>query len=331
LQLSKCIARKIVFPLIVATKAEKLFSFNTYHNKLIIVYHGVASNPNHDISVGPIDVRQFEKHLKYFKENFDVIPQNDIIQMYRDGFIPKRKTIAITFDDGYYNNYSLAFPLLQKFSFPSTMYIITQCFDDEYNLTWYDYVDIIKNSLKIEQVDTSILKRQRVNNLESLRGLIKTLNIQERALLFQEISRQVDIVKYKANTPTELWKLMNRQQVKELANSGLVEIGSHTHNHPNLGNIPLADVKYEVTHSRSLLMDVTQKDITSIAFPDGSYTDDVKKICLNAGYKNLLAVDYKCNSDKSDKNVLPRYCISSTTTFESNIIAIQRSFKPYGF
>ncbi len=326
MSIAKSIARKIVFPAVVKLNLEKLFSFSAKQNKLILVYHGVVQTPNHAVSVGPISTQQFEQHLKYYKENFDVVPQGEIFKMYRDDFKPKKKTIAITFDDGYENNYTNAYPLLRKFGFPATMFIISQCVENDNAVTWYDYLDFIKQDLNVSQLQNGKFK-----TIAELKRYIQTINIEQRKTLFAEIEKQIDIKNYIAKLPREFWKLMNTQQLRELSDSGLIEIAAHTHNHPNLGDIKVEDAKQEVTQCKQLLEGVIQKEVRSIAFPDGSYTDEVKKVCVDAGYKNLLAVDYRCASDAKDKTILPRYCLSSTTTHESNMIQVNRSFKTFGF
>ena len=95
MSIAKTIARNIVFPAVVKLNAEKLFSSFAEHNKLVLVYHGVVDTPNHQVSLGPIAEKQFEEHLRYFKENFDVVSQEQIFEMYRDDFKPKKKTIAL--------------------------------------------------------------------------------------------------------------------------------------------------------------------------------------------------------------------------------------------
>ena len=80
-----------------------------------------------------------------------------------------------------------------------------------------------------------------------------------------------------------------------------------------------------------MLEEVIQKEVYSIAFPDGSYNDEVKRVCMESGYKNLLAVDYKCASDVNDKSILLRGGVSSTTTYEANMIHLSREFSSSGF
>ena len=323
----KNIARKIVFPVTVALHLEKLFTFNAANNRLILCYHGVVENPQHNISLGPVSEIQFEKHLNYFKNNFDVVSQETIFEMYRSDYKPKRKTIALTFDDGYENNYTRAYPLLKKFNFPATMYIISQCLESENSITWYEYIDLIRRDINITQIDVSNLNKPKPTTIDQLRTLIKSLNITERRMLFSEIRKQVEIEKYATDKNREHWKLMSAAKIRELSDSGLIEIGSHTRNHPNLGELKTEDVKYEVTNCKNELENVTQKEVRSIAFPDGSYNEGVKLICKDAGYKNLLAVEYRCQSDVGDKAILPRGGVSSTTTYEANMVHVNRAFK----
>lgn len=331
MSLAKSIARKIVFPVVMKLNLEKILSSLSENNKLILVYHGVVDTPNHKVSLGPIAEKQFEQHLKYYQQNFDVVSQDTIFQMYRDDFKPKRKTIALTFDDGYENNYLRAYPLLKKYNFPATYYIISQCIEDENRITWYDTLDFIKPDLKVEQIDVSALKINQLKTVAELKALVQRLNIAQRTVLYQEIRKQIKVEDYLPKFPREYWKLMNQKQLEELSDSGLIEIGAHSHNHPNLGLINIEDAKKEITQCKQLLEEAVQKEVRSLAYPDGSYTDEVKKISLEAGYKNLLAVDYRCASDKDDKSILPRSCIMSTTTLESNMIHVSRDFKPWGF
>lgn len=327
LDMIKNIARKIVFPAIVGVGLEKIFSALCKNNKLILVYHGVVERPQHQISVGPISTAQFRQHLAYFSRNFNVVSMAEIFKMYRENYSPKRKTIAITFDDGYENNYINAYPLLKQYNFPATMFVISGCVENDNMVTWYDYIDFVK-----QEIDVSKLKlSENVSNVSGLKNYIKTLNITDRNKLFADIEKQVGFNSRLNKVSREHWKLMNRQQLQDLVNSELIEVGAHTHNHPNLGEIALQDAEYEVTKSKRVLEDAIQKNVSSIAFPDGSYNDAVKKICVKAGYTNLLAVNYRSPSDVADKTILPRYCISSTTTFESNMIQVNRNFNGSGF
>lgn len=327
----KTIARKIAFPLVVATGMEKLLAAAAPQNILILVYHGVVEKPDHSISAGPIDAKQFEQHLAYFKKNFDVVSLSTAFDMYRKGIKPKRKTIAITFDDGYENNYLRAVPLLKKYNFPATIFVIANSLQNSEAITWYDHLFFIQNRLNYQQIDTSVVGEPKVSSLYELVRLIQRIDLDKRAVLYKELDKQVKLSDVINQYPREFWKLMTAAENKELAQGGLIEIAAHSYSHPNLGEIPLEAATEELKKSKQLLEAAIGMPVPAIAYPDGSYTDAVKKASLDAGFTNLLAVDYRCASDAADKSILPRYCISSTTTYESNIIAVNASFKTYGF
>ena len=331
MNLIKNFSRQFIYPLITAVGAEHLLSAMCKSKKLILVYHGVVEQPNHDVAMGPISVKQLDEHFAYFKKHFDVVSLSEMFEMYRNNVEPKRKTIAITFDDGYENNYTHAYSLLKKYSFPATMYVITSCIENENMITWYDYIDFVKQDLQLEKIDVSAFNREPVISVDELKEFIKTLNISKREKLYIEIAKQVNIENYIPKFPKEFWKLMNKKQLKELADSGLVEIAPHSHTHPNLGQIELAEAKIEIEKSKKILEETIQQQVKSFGFPDGNYTDDVKRICLEAGYKNLLAADYRCASDLNDKSILPRLCVSSTTTTDANMILIHQHFAEFSF
>lgn len=330
---SKNFFRQLVFPAVTSLSLEKLFATFSKNNKLILVYHGVVSKPNHHISVGPIELKQFEEHLAYFSQNFSVISLTEIFDMYRSGYKPKKKTIALTFDDGYENNYAHVLPLLKKYNFPATIFIISQCLDLDIgsSITWYDYFDLVKDKIDFQKLDLDSLSLLNIKTTADLRKAIKGLSIDDRKLWFSRLPKLMPSDMRRQEYAEENWKLMNSEEVKMLSNSELIEIGAHSHNHPNLGEIRADDAKDEIIKSKQRIEGAIQKEVISFAFPDGSYTDRVKQIALEAGFKNLLALDYRGASDLQDKSILARYCLSSTTTYESNIIQVNRAFSSYGF
>src|SRR5205085_8576960 len=101
--------------------------------------------------------------------------------------------------------------------------------------------------------------------------------------------------------------------------------------HYNLANIPETLAREELSRSKTLLEGTIEKEVKSIAFPDGSYNDNVKKIALNCGYGFLLAVESRTASDHLDATIRSRLCISNTTTFESNVIQIHAAFHKRGY
>lgn len=90
----------------------------------ILMYHSVrlAASPKDRLSVSS---RAFERQMRFLKEHrYNVVPLESLITLAKNKGIPPR-TVCITFDDGYKNNYTHAFPILKKYNLPATMFIIT--------------------------------------------------------------------------------------------------------------------------------------------------------------------------------------------------------------
>lgn len=333
----KSVARNFVFPAITALGLEKAFN-SSGNNRLVIMYHGVVKHYNPSLSVNHISLSDFEKHIVYLKKTFNIVSLSEIFSSYRSGKkLRDKKQIAITFDDGYENNFTNAYPILKKHNIPATIFVVSQALRNADFILWYDLLDVLKNKTSLKEFlslsgfvsEDKRIEYDSVQNIGQLKRTFKKLNSKEKENILSTFRDR-----YKNEillTDKEFLKTLSVAQMKEMIDSGLIEIGSHTHNHPNLEEIADEEIVYELTQSKNLLQSNLGVEIKSIAFPDGSYNQKVKDLALKAGYKNLLAVDFRLTDDNSDLNILPRYCISNTTTPESNFIQIHRSFSKIGF
>jgi len=96
----------------------------------VLMYHSIAHN-NVFFTIKP---EVFEKQINYLKDNnYNVIKFSDLINILKsDKELPK-KTIVLTFDDGYQDNYTNAFPILKKYNFSATIFLITGLVNKEMN------------------------------------------------------------------------------------------------------------------------------------------------------------------------------------------------------
>ena len=126
---------------------EKLLVYLKRPGYLILNYHGVVKTLRPELSKNHMSVEQFEAHLKYYSENYEVIPLESLISLVNEGVKPSRPTVAITFDDGYENNFSNAFPLLKQYNFPATIFVTAQAISKPGEALWYDALDICRNEI----------------------------------------------------------------------------------------------------------------------------------------------------------------------------------------
>lgn len=86
------------------------------------MYHSVGDN-NNLFTVKPDD---FEKQMTYLSENkFNVISLSSLLDLLVSKKIMPPKTIVITFDDGYEDNFSVAFPIFKKYNLHASIFLIT--------------------------------------------------------------------------------------------------------------------------------------------------------------------------------------------------------------
>ena len=77
---------------------------------------------------------------------------------------------------------------------------------------------------------------------------------------------------------------MTQPQIQELIDSGLVEIGSHSLNHPSLNKIDIEKAHKEIFESKENLESMFNIPIETFAYPGGAYNDDIIKLVKEAGY-----------------------------------------------
>ena len=111
-----------IFPVIFIANLA-IAANNIDSHGVILVYHHVSTDTPPSTSISPED---FRKHLDYLQQNnFSVIPLDQMLETLQTGGQLPEKAIAITFDDGYISIYDTAFPMLQSYGFPFTLFLST--------------------------------------------------------------------------------------------------------------------------------------------------------------------------------------------------------------
>jgi peptidoglycan/xylan/chitin deacetylase (PgdA/CDA1 family) len=99
---------------------------------------------------------------------------------------------------------------------------------------------------------------------------------------------------------------LTKNQLKELANSEYVEIGSHTFNHPDLTTLNQFKSDYEIIKSKKALEDIINKPVLSFCYPFGHYNEYDAKLAAQAGYLASVTTASGVSHDKSELMSLTR-------------------------
>lgn len=109
-------------------------------------------------------------------------------------------------------------------------------------------------------------------------------------------------------------KIINSDEINELSDQG-VEIASHTLSHADLRAVDLGTVKEELSLSKSMLEEITGKEVVSFSFPYGSYNDDLINLAFNCGYNFVYTTQPEIISIPIKKRVFGRISVEPDDLF----------------
>ena len=99
-----------------------------------VAFHRVRDTNRADgLTVG---VRMFEEYCRFFQRHFRVVRLQSLVEKLERG-LPLNRELAITFDDGYLDNYENAAPVLERLSLPATFFVVTQWIGTDV-VPWWD-------------------------------------------------------------------------------------------------------------------------------------------------------------------------------------------------
>ncbi len=125
--------------------AKRIINYFYDENIPILAYHVVSDNPKDDMEVS---TKSFQKQMKFLHDyHFQVLSMEDVISFKKGEKKYPGKKVAITFDDGSESYYSKALPILKKYGFPSTNFIITSKINQKGYLTTEQIENLKKDNL----------------------------------------------------------------------------------------------------------------------------------------------------------------------------------------
>ena len=287
-------------------------------NISILMYHGIVDNPLYLPDWCLIDSSSFRNQLQYLKRHFNIVSLTDAVALLASGNIDE-PTAVITFDDGYQNNYDCAFPILREAGIPATIFLTTGLLDT--NLTvWTGHLhDAFANtslstiSWRGQTFDIST----KDNKLKSLQAIKNTLKHQDHSYLQKEVYEIVcslvgdEGYHINENSP---YRMLSEASIRKMQDSGLIEFGAHTHNHPILSNLSKDRQEFEIGRSIEKVGTLIGKPCTLFAYPNGSkndYSDITISILKEHGITiALTTIEDTCKSGTPNME-LRRFSIGS--------------------
>jgi peptidoglycan/xylan/chitin deacetylase (PgdA/CDA1 family) len=313
-------------------------------NAIILMYHRVdhVQCDPWELNVSP---ENFEHQLKCLKK-YNVIGMSELTESISENKNLKN-SIALTFDDGYLDNFTHAAPLLKKYNLPATFYITTGNIGTDQKFWWDELQNIIlladllpeKISLTIagenfafDLADEAKLNQKLFSEIKTWHAEGKPIN--KRTALYFSLWKKLQAlgpgarsnalheIKQHANANSvSSGQMMNWEQVQSLGTEKLFSIGAHTINHPALGMHSASFQKKEIDDSRSVLKEKLNKEIFGFAYPHGNYNRETISILNEESFHHAVTTEAKPVTLLSPLLELPRFQVKdwNENTFHMNL------------
>jgi peptidoglycan/xylan/chitin deacetylase (PgdA/CDA1 family) len=288
----------------------------------IMTFHGLSDGP------GDAEILDWSLHLpvEVFRSvcallaaEYHVISMSDFLEAQSKKLSLPANSVVLTFDDGFESNFKLAYPILQQFNLPATIFVAT-AFLDGADMLWFQRIDLALGRTRQESLSWKIngrtlhlRLRTRQERQNTLVELIPELKLLPDADLLGEVNRLeralgVDPPRL-ADLPAPMrpltWALAN-----EMIAGGLIEIGGHTHTHPILSRCESFSMQAEITTCRDRIRAETDVEPVSFAYPnggEGDYTGETVRMVKAAGFKSACTTICGRVDEESSLFQLPRY------------------------
>jgi len=296
---------------------------------LVLMYHRILpqDDPRAQLEEPGMMVTPdtFRLHINILKQYFNIVNLSDWIQLKKNSKQLPTNACAISFDDGWADNYEYAFPILKDLQAPSTIFLVAdmigteQCFWPErlayimttvathYPQHWaHPELTWLQQNPKYYQFNAT------PPTSEQISALITCLKDYSDQEMHDRLTRVEDILQL--DTGDNPVSLLNWQQIDEMLNSGLVEVGSHTCRHIRLNDkTPVAQMRDEIVNSKRLIKKRTGKTVDTFCYPNGDFCQAAIELVAQH-YAGAVTTQSGWNTQSANIHMLQRIGIHQDIT-----------------
>lgn len=280
----------------------------------IFLYHGIVKQPLETGDWGFIDEPSFGRQMKYLRRYFDVVHLSDALDRMLNGR-EGRPVAAVTFDDGFRNNYDIAFPILLKYGLPVTIFLSTGLINTS-DTTWACRLNIALSGTRASSIkwdgecfdlSTPDMKARAANSIKAgLKRLPQPRVVSEMRRLVVDLGQDP----YAPVDRDSPFRMLDGDAIGVMWASGLVRFGAHTHSHAILSLLSRAEQEKEIRRSIDSVSGLTGTPCECFAYPNGRQQDYdalTIKILRACGVKIAVTTMPASNDARTSPLELSRY------------------------
>jgi len=262
----------------------------------VLMYHRVVDSVDTlDQDVITANRDKFLIQVEYLSTKCNIINFEEL-DSYRNGQIPiPKRAVIITFDDGYRDNYEIAYPILKARRASATIALATG-FMGKMDLFWWDKLAYCIHQTKASEVVSAHLGKLSLHDKEvairSIQQSLKEVTDQVKKEILDEILQKMDVPILLKNEVFLTWKDVREMSVYRIS------YAAHTVTHPILTRISLSEAKKEITDSKQDIERETNREVNVFTYPNGKKEDmskEIDKFLKEHGFKFCLSTQYGAN------------------------------------
>lgn len=285
---------------------------------LVLMYHRIAE-PDSDVWEIAVRPKHFEEHLQVLQKSGMAVSLRSLATGLRQGKL-KRGSIALTFDDGYADNFTIARPLLEQYQIPATFFITTGNLGQKKEFWWDELEQLflftreLPQNLKIHfgeqeysfdfgsesHLSETLLQAHR--HWQASTQAAPSLRARNYLQIWQQLQPLPHTIQQKKLQELRAWAglalqvredylSMSIAQLQELAGNPLFDIGIHTLTHPALACHDQEYQQAEIAECRQFLAHTLGNPVDLLAYPFG--INNATTIAIAAEEKLLAACTTK--------------------------------------
>ena len=297
-----------------------------WNGLLVLNYHriGEPDGSPFDWDLWSASGSDFDHHVRFLTRNFDVVGLDDLDDILGpSGKKRSGRFVLITFDDGYRDNFELAYPILKPHGATAGFFLATG-FLDSPRVTWWDEIAwMVRSSRRTSIPGNDCIPNQIPFDLPTRQNAIKTLLRSYKQLRGDQtdsfmafLAEATGSGRCSDSEASSMW--MTWDMVREM-HAGGMSFGGHTVNHPVLSSLTSEEQDLEVCESCLRIEQEIGREVRSFSYPVGSrdaFNQDTRDALTRHGIRWAFSFyGGYCKRDGIDAYDLPRVAMESDVTF----------------